>query len=101
MKKRIIPMLAAASILTIGAFSANADRLTILVGYGAGGTYGQTSLLLARHLKEFAPGNPTVVVQHMPGAGGSKATNYAYNAMPKNGAFVLMPPEMIVVSQLR
>jgi len=100
MKRRIIPMLAAASILTIGAFSANADRLTILVGYGAGGTYGQTSLLLARHLKEFAPGNPTVVVQHMPGAGGSKATNYAYNAMPKNGAFVLMPPEMIVVSQL-
>ena len=100
MKRTISTMLAAASILTLGTSSANADRLTILVGYGAGGTYGQTSLLLARHLKEFAPGNPTVVVQHMPGAGGSKATNYAYNAMPKNGAFVLMPPEMIVVSQL-
>ena len=77
------------------------DRtVTILVGYGAGGTYGQTSLLLARHLGRHIPGNPTVVVQHMPGAGGLKATNYAYNAMPKNGFNVLMPPEMSVVSQL-
>jgi len=103
MKKIIIGSLAFAGMLAIGATSSNAqdqDRVTILVGYGAGGTYGQTSMLLSRHLKDNIPGNPTVVVQHMPGAGGSKATNYAYNAMPKNGAFVLMPPEMIVVSQL-
>lgn len=77
------------------------DRtVTILVGYGAGGTYGQTSLLLARHFGKHIPGKPTVIVQHMPGAGGIKMTNYAYNAMPKNGQWVLMPPEMSVVSQL-
>jgi tripartite-type tricarboxylate transporter receptor subunit TctC len=77
------------------------DRtVTILVGYGAGGTYGQTSLLLARSMGKHIPGNPTVIVQHMPGAGGLKATNYAYNVMPKNGHNILMPPEMSVVSEL-
>lgn len=74
--------------------------VTILVGYGAGGTYGQTSLLLAQHIGDHIPGNPTVIVQHMPGAGGIKMTNYAYNVMPKNGHFIMMPPEMAVVSQL-
>jgi tripartite-type tricarboxylate transporter receptor subunit TctC len=74
--------------------------VTILVGYGAGGTYGQTSLMLARHFGRLIPGNPTVIVQHMPGAGGIKAANYAYAVMPKNGLNVLMPPEMSVVSQL-
>jgi tripartite-type tricarboxylate transporter receptor subunit TctC len=77
------------------------DRtVTILVGYGAGGTYGQTSLLLSRHLSNHIPGNPNVIVQHMPGAGGIKMTNYAYTVMPKNGMNVMMPPEMSVVSQL-
>lgn len=77
------------------------DRtVTILVGYGAGGTYGQTSLLLARSLGRHIPGNPTVIVQHMPGAGGLKATNYAAKVMPKNGHNILMPPEMSVVSEL-
>ena len=77
------------------------DRtVTILVGYGAGGTYGQTSLLLSRHLSNHIPGNPNVIVQHMPGAGGIKMTNYAYNVMPRNGMNVMMPPEMSVVSQL-
>jgi tripartite-type tricarboxylate transporter receptor subunit TctC len=74
--------------------------ITILVGYGAGGTYGRTSLLLGKHLGKVIPGNPTIVVQHMPGAGGIKAANYAYNAMPKQGYNVLMPPEMSIVSEL-
>jgi len=75
-------------------------RMTILVGYGAGGTYGRTSLLLGKHLGSVIPGNPTIVVQHMPGAGGIKAANYAYNAMPKQGYHLLMPPEMSIVSEL-
>ena len=73
---------------------------TILVGYGAGGTYGRTSLLLGKHLGAAIPGNPNMVVQHMPGAGGLKAANYFYNVAPKNGLHLLMPPEMTVVSEL-
>lgn len=77
------------------------DRtVTILVHASPGGTYGQTALLLTRHIGKKIPGNPTVIVQHMPGGGGMKAANYAYNVMPKNGHNILMPPEMSVVSQL-
>ena len=75
-------------------------NVTILVGYGAGGSYGQTAQLISQYFGRHIPGAPNVIVQHMPGAGGIKATNYAYNVMPKNGTFVLMPPEMTVVSQL-
>lgn len=112
MKKTTGFLLAGALALSIANISADpaqaasaADTykggtITILVGYGAGGTYGKTSLLLARHFSKNIPGNPTVIVQHMPGAGGLKSTNFAYNAMPKAGFNILMPPEMIVVSQL-
>ena len=101
-----IAMLAAGTLTTqVASAQSTADlykdrTVTILVGYGAGGTYGQTSLLLSRHLSNHIPGNPNVIVQHMPGAGGIKMTNYAYNVMPKNGMNVMMPPEMSVVSQL-
>lgn len=74
--------------------------VTILYGYGTGGTYGKTSLVLSRHLGNFIPGNPTVITQSMPGAGGLKSANYAYNVMPKNGFNILMPPDMSMVSQL-
>lgn len=73
---------------------------TILVGYGSGGTYGRTSLLLGKHFGAAIPGKPTLVVQHMPGAGGLKATDYFYNVAPRNGLNFLMPPEMTVVSAL-
>ncbi len=74
--------------------------ITIVFGYGSGGTYGKTSILLSRHLGKFIPGKPTVITQSMPGAGGMKSANYAYNAMPKTGLFLLMPPDMSIVSQL-
>jgi tripartite-type tricarboxylate transporter receptor subunit TctC len=74
--------------------------ITIVFGYGTGGTYGKTSLVLSRHLSKHIPGNPTIITQSMPGAGGMKATNYAYNAMPKTGLYLLMPPDMSMVSQV-
>lgn len=108
------PLLLSAALglaVTLPAASALADvkaakdlykgrTITLLVGYSAGGTYGQTSQLLARHLDKTFPSKPNIVVQHMPGAGGIKSTNYAYNVMPKNGLNLLMPPEMTLVSQL-
>lgn len=73
--------------------------ITLIYGYGAGGTYGKTSLLISRHLGTHIAGNPTIISKSMPGAGGLKSANYAYNAMPKDGLFLLMPPDMSMVSQ--
>lgn len=74
--------------------------ITILIGYGPGGTYDKYAQTMARHYGDHIPGNPTVIVQHMPGAGGAKAMNYAYNAMQKGGYNVVMPLDNIVVNQL-
>lgn len=74
--------------------------VTIVVGFGAGGTYGKYSLMLGEFLSDKIPGKPKVVVQHMPGAGGLKATNYAYNVMPKDGSGLIMPVDSLIISQL-
>ena len=56
--------------------------VTILVGFGPGGGYDLTARLVSAHLGRHIPGNPTVIVQNMPGAASVKATNYLYNATP-------------------
>lgn len=68
-------------------FYAN-KQVTLVVASGPGGSHSTYSLLIAPHLQANIPGNPTVVVQHMPGAGGTKAANYLYNTAPKNGTYI-------------
>jgi tripartite-type tricarboxylate transporter receptor subunit TctC len=63
-------------------------NVTIIVGYSAGGGYDTYTRILARHLGKHIPGNPSVVVQNMPGAGSLKLTNYLYNVAPKDGATI-------------
>ena len=50
-----------------------------------GGGYDATARLLARYMPNHMPGNPRIIVQNMPGAGGIKAANYLYNVAPKDG----------------
>ena len=59
--------------------------VTILVGFTAGGGYDLYARLLGRHIGKHIPGNPTVVVQNMPGAGSMKATQYVYGVAAKDG----------------
>jgi hypothetical protein len=41
--------------------------VTLIVGYGPGGGYDLYARLMARHLGRYISGNPTIVVQNMPG----------------------------------
>jgi len=59
--------------------------VTIDIGYSAGGGYDIYARVLARHLGDHIPGNPTVIPQNMPGAGSLKVVNYLYNIAPKDG----------------
>ena len=103
----LVAALGAAAVLGAGASPspARADdfyagkTVTLLVGFGAGGMYGVYARLMARHLPNHIPGNPTVAVQHMPGQGGAKMANYAYNAAPKDGSYLLELSKDIAVSQ--
>lgn len=74
--------------------------LTIVVGFGAGGTYGKYSRMLSQFLSKHIPGNPRIKVRHMPGAGGLKAMNYAYNVLPKDGTGLVMPVDTLIISEL-
>ena len=64
--------------------------VTVIVGYGTGGGYDVFARLLARHLGKYIPGNPSVVVQNMPGAGSMRAVNALYNTAPKDGTAIGM-----------
>jgi len=74
--------------------------VTVLIPYGPGGTYDKYGQTFTRHMAQFIPGQPNMIVQHMPGAGGAKAMNYAYNVMPRNGLNMITPLDNSVINQL-
>lgn len=63
----------------------------IFVGVSPGGGYSTFAQILSNHLGKHIPGNPTVIVKHMPGAGGIKSLNYVYNAAAKDGTALITP----------
>ena len=74
--------------------------LKIVVPYGPGGTYDKYAQTFAEYLGRHIPGKPNIIVQHMPGAGGVKAMNWAYTVMPKDGLNMITPIDNSVVNQL-
>jgi tripartite-type tricarboxylate transporter receptor subunit TctC len=64
--------------------------INLYIGFGPGGGYDVYARLLARHLGRFIPGNPTVVPQNMPGAGGLKAATYLFHAAAHDGLSLAM-----------
>ena len=59
--------------------------VTIVVGFTPGGGYDINARVLARHMGRHIPGNPTIVVQNMPGAGSLNAVHYLDNTAAKDG----------------
>jgi tripartite-type tricarboxylate transporter receptor subunit TctC len=73
-------------------------QVNLIVGYGPGGGYDAAARVLARHLGRYLPGNPSIVVQNMPGAGSMRAVNYLYGVAPKDGsAFALFGSDMALI----
>lgn len=72
----------------------------IVVSYGAGGGYDLYAQLLSRHLARHIPGNPTIIVEHMPGAGGQRAANWLYAVAPKDGTVIATLPAELPHQQL-
>ena len=75
-------------------------RVSIVIGYGVGGTYHQYAQLFSRHLSRFLPDNPSIIVQTMPGAGGLNMLNHAASQMPADGSTMFVPPDTMVLLQL-
>lgn len=74
--------------------------MKIVIPYGPGGTYDKYGSTFSKHLRNHIPGNPNIILQHMPGAGGAKAMNFTYNIMAKDGYNMVVPLDNSVVNQL-
>ena len=59
--------------------------IRIVVGSTTGGGYDLWARVLARYYGKYIPGNPTILVQNMPGAASIVATNYLYNVAKPDG----------------
>ena len=58
---------------------------TIVAGFSPGGGYDVNARGVARHLAAHIPGNPSVIVQNMPGAGSLTSVRYLDVTAPKDG----------------
>ena len=92
MFKRVILLL---TVLSALAFVANSPAraqsffegktIRIVVGFAAGGGYDTYARVLARHMGKHIPGNPTIIVDNMIGAGSLISANHLYKVAKPDG----------------
>ena len=76
--------------------------LTLIVANTPSSGFDAYGRLLARNMPRHIPGNPNIIVQHMPGAGGAKANEYTALIAPKDGtAFTITMPGSILLPLLQ
>jgi len=86
----ILLVLWAVSLLALPAKATAQDfykgkTIRLIVGFAAGGGFDTYSRVIARHLGKHIPGNPSVVVENMTGAGSLIAANHIFNVAKPDG----------------
>lgn len=74
--------------------------IAILMGTSPGGSYDIYGRVIAAHLARQIPGNPTITIEHMPGAGGMAAGNYIYGPGPQDGSKILLSHALPLMEKL-
>jgi tripartite-type tricarboxylate transporter receptor subunit TctC len=87
-----LPSLALAAAIAAAPASAEdfykGKTINIVVGFSSGGGYDTYARLLARHFPKHIPGQPTIIVQNMPGAASLKSVQHLDAAAPKDGTVI-------------
>lgn len=83
-----------------GSARGSAPQITITVGTPPGSPASLYAQTVSRHLGRFLDGNPNVIVQHLPGAGGLTAANTAYTTMPRDGTALVSTNSAIFIEPL-
>jgi tripartite-type tricarboxylate transporter receptor subunit TctC len=65
-------------------------QILMVIGYAAGGGTDAAGRLIAANLGKHLPGNPTIVVQNIPGADGMVALNYIVQQTKPDGLTITM-----------
>ena len=73
--------------------------IRFVVGLAPGGGYDLSARTVGRHMGKHIPGNPTIVVENMTGAGSLIAANYTYNSAKPDGLFVGIWNSSLVLRQ--
>ncbi len=66
--------------------------IRVLVGLQAGGTVDTLARGITAYVRRHVAGNPSIVIQNMPGAGGAAATNYLAEKAAPDGLTILFGP---------
>jgi tripartite-type tricarboxylate transporter receptor subunit TctC len=98
MAKAVVSRLLAALLVCLLAGTASAQdavetffrgkQIQLVVGSSTGGGYDTYARLLARSMATLIPGQPSIVVQNMSGAGSNRAAGYIYSVAPKDGTAI-------------
>lgn len=76
--------------------------VTVVVPVSPGGTFHLYAQLVEQHIGRYIPGNPTMILQNRPGAGGVTANAYMMHAAPKDGTmFAEINPGTMTLPLLR
>ena len=59
--------------------------IRVIVGFAAGGGFDTNARIIARHMGKHIPGNPSVIVENMTGAGSLIAANHVYKVAKQDG----------------
>jgi tripartite-type tricarboxylate transporter receptor subunit TctC len=97
---QLLTAIASATLAAVPATAADyyaGKTIELVVGGDAGGGYDIYARAVARHLPGHIPGNPTIVVKNMPGAGSTRAGIYISSVAPKDGTSIgaMMPGAII------
>ena len=75
--------------------------VTLYIGFSAGeGAYNLYGRFLAKYLGQFIPGNPTIQISQMPGAGTRTAGNYVANIAPQDGTAIALVDQALPFQQV-
>jgi tripartite-type tricarboxylate transporter receptor subunit TctC len=94
-----LPLGASAQAQDVASFY-RGKTVQAVVGYPAGSTFELYLRMFARHVGKHIPGNPNVVIQHMPGAGSLTATSHLANVAAKDGSVFGMPNPVNTIEPL-
>lgn len=109
MKTPIKHILAVGAFMALGATSVHADAvsdfyrgktISMIAPAGVSGGYDLYTRFLARYFGKFIPGQPSMVVKNLPGAGGIVAANHMYSVAPADGLTIAMFQNTITLNQL-
>lgn len=104
MRQALFVLAALTAIAAPGAAQAQpyyqGKTLRILVGVAPGGGFDTYARVVGRHLGRHIPGNPSVIVDNMPGAGSILMANHLYHVAKPDGLTVGHFSGMIILGQV-